>query len=122
MLRGTLTIVASVELQSRPMTLKDALKELEALGDEKMRALNRKNGAGENQYGVKMGDIRNLAKKIKSDHELALALWKTGNFDASLLATLIIKPRQLSAAEMEAMVAGAGCMQLAEWVGSYVLK
>ena len=104
------------------MTTKEALKQLEALGDEKQRAHNAKNGAGDNQNGVKMGDIRNLAKKIKSDHELALALWKTGNFDARLLATLIVKPRQLSAAEMEQWVADAGSMQLAEWVGSYVLK
>lgn len=104
------------------MTPKEALKALESLGDEKTRALNTKNGAGDNQYGVKLGDIRNLAKKIKSDHELALALWKTGNLDAQLLATLIVKPKQLSTAEMEQWVADAGGMQLAEWVGSYVLK
>jgi 3-methyladenine DNA glycosylase AlkD len=33
-----------------------------------------------------------IAKKIKTDHELALKLWDTGNVEAQLLATLIIKP------------------------------
>ncbi len=104
------------------MTLTQALKELESIGDEKVRAQNARNGAPDKQYGVKLGDIRSVAKKIKSDHDLALALWKTGNFDARLLATLIVKPKQLSAVEMEQWVADAGTMQLAEWVGSYVLK
>lgn len=67
------------------MTLKDALAQLKSLGDEKVRARNRKNGAGDNQYGVQMGDIRKLAAKIKTDHQLAMALWDTGNIDARLL-------------------------------------
>ena len=47
------------------MTLNETLKQLKALGDEKMRALNTKYGAGDNQFGVKLGDIRTLAKKIQ---------------------------------------------------------
>ena len=45
------------------MTLKEALKQLKALGNEKVRAQNTKNGAGDNQFGVKLGDIRVLAKR-----------------------------------------------------------
>ena len=47
------------------MTLHETLKQLKALGNEKMRAHNTKYGAGDNQFGVKLGDIRVLAKKIK---------------------------------------------------------
>ena len=86
------------------MTLNETLKQLEALGNEKMRAHNTKYGAGDNQFGVKLGDIRVLAKKIKTNHELAMALWETGNVDAQLLATLLIKPKNLSAEEMDRMV------------------
>ena len=68
------------------MTVKDTLKQLEALGDEKVRKHNTKWGAGDNQFGVKLGDIRALAKKIKSNHELGKTLWKTGNIDAQFLA------------------------------------
>ena len=45
------------------MTVKEILSELETLGDQKVRAQNKKRGAGDNQFGVKMGDIRTLAKK-----------------------------------------------------------
>jgi len=69
------------------MTLKETTKQLESLGNEKTRAHNTKNGAGDNQFGVPRGDLRVLAKKIKINHELALALWKTGNLDAQLLVT-----------------------------------
>ena len=48
------------------MTLNEALKQLKALGNEKVRAHNTKYGAGDNQFGVKHGDIRVLAKKIRS--------------------------------------------------------
>lgn len=53
-------------------------------------------GAGDDHFGVKMGDLRVIAKKIESDHGLAMALWKSGNADARLLATLILKVKSLS--------------------------
>ncbi len=55
-------------------TLKATLAQLKALGNEKMRAQNRKRGAGDNQFGVQLGDISKLAAKIKTNHALALAL------------------------------------------------
>jgi hypothetical protein len=61
------------------MTLNETLEQLKALGNEKTRALNTKYGAGGKQFGVSLGDIRVLAKKIRTDHPPALSLWKTGN-------------------------------------------
>jgi 3-methyladenine DNA glycosylase AlkD len=104
------------------MTLKETLKQLEALGNEKMRAQNRKHGCGDNQFGVRLGDIRKLATEIKTNHELAIALWETGNVDARLLAILLIKPKNLSSTEMDRMVRSATFAQLAEWLNSYVVK
>lgn len=104
------------------MTLDDVLAQLEALGNDRMRTQNRRNGAGDNQYGVRMGDIRKVAKKIKTNHELALALWETGNIDARFLATLIIRPAELSAAEMDGMVRSVDFAHLADWLMSYVVK
>jgi 3-methyladenine DNA glycosylase AlkD len=103
------------------MTLKDALKQLESLGSERVRAQNAKTGAGTNQFGVKRGDIRKVAEKIKTDHELALALWQKGNLDAQLLATLVIKPKSLSADQMEDMVRSVTWVQVADWLNSYVV-
>jgi 3-methyladenine DNA glycosylase AlkD len=104
------------------ITVKDALQQLEALGNDKVRAHNTKYGAGDNQFGVKLGDIRALAKKIKSNHELGKALWKTGNIDAQFLATLIMKPTDLSGDQMDRMVRSAEFAQVADWLISYVVK
>ena len=103
------------------MTLKEIIKQLESLGNEKTRAHNTKNGAGDNQFGVPRGDIRVLAKKVKTNHALALALWKTGNIDAQLLATLLIQPKNLSAEEMDRMVRSVTFVQVADWLNSYVV-
>ena len=77
---------------AKTITVDEVLKQLKALGSEKVRAQNAKNGAGDNQYGVMMGDIRKVANKIKTNHELALALWKTDNIDAQLVATPATRP------------------------------
>jgi 3-methyladenine DNA glycosylase AlkD len=103
------------------MTLKEALAQLEALGNEKMRQQNKKRGAGDNQFGVLMGDIRKLAERIKANHELAMALWETGNIDARLLAILLMKPKNLSTEDLDRMVRAANFVQLAEWLNSYIV-
>ncbi len=104
------------------MTLEEALKELEALGDEKTRERNAKNGAGDNQYGVKLGDIRKVAKKIKTDHELAMELWETENFEARMLAILVMKPKQLSADELDELVRSVRYVRVADWLNAYIVK
>ncbi|WP_353719082.1 DNA alkylation repair protein [Dyadobacter sp. 676] len=103
-------------------TVEQILAELESLGSEKVRTLNIRNGASENQFGVKLGDIRALANRIKTNHELALALWDTHNLDAQLLALLIIKPKLLSADEVDRMVRSISTAQVADWLSSYVIK
>jgi len=103
-------------------TLKETLVQLEALGNEKARAQNSRNGAGNNQFGVRLGDIRNLATKIKANHALGIALWKTGNIDARLLAILLINPKNLPGDELDRMVRSVGFVQVADWLNSYLVK
>ncbi|MBS1910623.1 MAG: DNA alkylation repair protein [Bacteroidetes bacterium] len=103
-------------------TLKQTLAQLEALGDEKVRTQNRRKGAGENQFGVKLGDIRKVAAKIKADQALALALWETGNLDARLLGILLIDPKKLSPDEVDRMVRSVGSANEADWLDSYVVR
>lgn len=104
------------------MKVEEALSELEFLGDERMRAQNARNGAGPKQFDVRLGEIRNLAKQIKSDHSLGMMLWPTENVDARLLAILIIKPKDLSPAELDAMVRSITLSQVADWLNAYVVK
>jgi 3-methyladenine DNA glycosylase AlkD len=109
------------------MTLKETLKQLEALGDEKVRAQNAKSGAygagaGGNQYGVALGEIRKMAKLIKTDHALALSLWDTGNVDAQFLAALLMQPKKLPAKEMDRLVRSIVYVRVADWLIGYVVK
>src|SRR5687768_6694479 len=113
--------------KSITMTVDEVLKQLKSLGDEKTRAQNAKSGplgsgAGDNQFGVPRGDVRKLASKIKTNHELALALWKTGNIDAQFLAVLLMKPQVLSADELERLVKSVTWVWVADWLHSYVTK
>jgi 3-methyladenine DNA glycosylase AlkD len=117
---------APTQTKSATTTLEEALRQLEALGSEDMRAYNAKSsvfgdGAGDNQFGVQLGDIRTVAKKIKTDHALALSLWDTGNVDAQFLATLLIEPKKLSAKEMDRLVRSIAYVRVADWLISYVL-
>jgi 3-methyladenine DNA glycosylase AlkD len=118
---------APAPTKSTTWTLEETLRQLKALGNAGVRAQNAKSGpmgsgAGDNQFGVSRGDVRILAKKIKSNHELALALWKTGNIDAQFLATLLLKVNLLSADELERMVKSVTWVWVAEWLHSYVVK
>jgi 3-methyladenine DNA glycosylase AlkD len=103
------------------MTVKDILKQLESLGDDARRKHNAKAGAPDNQFGVKLGDIRAVAKKLKTNHQLALELWETGNVEAQLLATLLMKPESLSAKELDKLTRSTTCAQVADWLNAYVV-
>ncbi len=104
------------------MSKNEVLAELKSLGDEKMRRQNARHGAGENQFGVRLGEIRKLAKKIKTDHGLGITLWKTGNIDARLLEILVIELKSLSPEELDEMVRSVEFSQVADWINAYVVK
>lgn len=57
-----------------------------------------------NRYGVSIPNLRALAKRIGTDHNLALELWSTGVKDAQTLAGMIDDPRRVTAAQMERWV------------------
>jgi 3-methyladenine DNA glycosylase AlkD len=104
------------------MNLNEILAELKSLANEKVREHNRKYGAGENQFGVKMGDIRAIAKKLKTNHELALQLWETENIEARFVAILIVKPDKLTHEEINKWVRSEKFTHVADWLYSYVIK
>lgn len=103
------------------MTVERILAQLESLGNQARRKHNAKYGAPDNQFGVTSGDVRALAKKLKTDHDLALKLWATGNVDAQLLATLMIEPESLSADELDALTRTTTFAHVADWLNAYVV-
>lgn len=108
------------------MTVKDILAKLESMGDEARQKHNARvgpDGAAPpgDQFGVKLGDIRAMAKKLKGDRSLALGLWETGNLEAQLLATQWMKPASLTEKKLDALTRSTSCAQAAEWLNAYVV-
>ena len=51
-------------------------------------------------FGVSVTDLKTIAKPHRKDHELALALWKSGWYEARMLAGFIDDPAQVTVAQM----------------------
>ena len=95
------------------------MRELAALEEPKMREANERRG---DDHGVNLTHLRALAARLKSQPELTLELWATGDTAARLLATLVCKPRMLSAAELDAMVRDVRSPKLLDWFIANMVK
>ena len=74
------------------------LASLQKAGTEQNRKTYRRHGAPDPLFGVSFATLNKLAKQIKIDHDLATALWASGNTDARTLAAKIADPARLDAA------------------------
>jgi 3-methyladenine DNA glycosylase AlkD len=83
------------------MTLAEVMAALEEAGSEQTRKTYARHGASEPMFGVSFAVLKTLMKRIGVDHELALALWETGNFDARNLAVKVVDPARLSSRELD---------------------
>lgn len=92
--------------------LQEVLGELAALEDDRFRAVNLRQG---DDHAVNLSQLRTIAKRLKGQHQLASGLWEAGNTSARLLATLLFKPKELSAEELDAMVREIRSPKLLDW-------
>jgi 3-methyladenine DNA glycosylase AlkD len=87
-------------------TLKTALAALEKAGSKKHADGMQRFGIGAvKTFGVPMGEVQKLGKRIGKDHELAKALWASGVYDARMLASYVAEAEKVTREEMEAWVA-----------------
>jgi 3-methyladenine DNA glycosylase AlkD len=100
-------------------TLTDVRAELAQLEDPKIRAVNEKHG---DDHGVNLSELRALAKRLKTQQELARELWETDDSAARLLAILICRPKAFERAELDAMVRQARTPKVHDWLVNYVVK
>ncbi|MFA7274381.1 MAG: DNA alkylation repair protein [Crocinitomicaceae bacterium] len=70
-------------------------------GTEQTRKTWRNHGCQAEMFGVKVGDLKEILKKTKKDHSLALDLFLTNNADAQYLAGLMADPKQFSKGELQ---------------------
>jgi len=85
-----------------PMDLGEAMTRLEQLGSEQARKTFLRHGVTGPSFGVRYADLYALQKQIKVDHALARGLWKSGNHDARILATLVADPEAMTLEDLEA--------------------
>ena len=73
-----------------------------------------RHGAREPFYGVRIGDLKKVVKKVKKNHKLALRLYATGNSDAMYLAGLIADENRMSKQDLQKWVEDAYWYMLSE--------
>lgn len=83
------------------MSLAEAMQALQAAGSEQTRKTYARHGARIPMFGVSFATLKTLHKRIKVDHELALALWETGNYDARNLAFKVVDPSLMTRAQLD---------------------
>jgi 3-methyladenine DNA glycosylase AlkD len=88
---------------------KTSAPSVDAIVDELRRLGSHKNRAGMARYGIEtsrafgvsIAALRPVARRLKRDHALALALWKTGFHEARLLAVFIDESKKVTALQMD---------------------
>lgn len=102
-----------------PTTVDEVMVELAALEDPKARAVNERHG---DDHGVNLGKLRAIAKRLKTQQELARQLWGTGDTAARLLALLVCRPKAFERHELDVMLREARTPKVHDWLVNYVVK
>lgn len=102
------------------MTTGQIMKELEKKGSESIKKIFLNHGAREPMFGVKIGDLKVIQKKVKRDHELAMELFATGNYDARYLAGLIADESKMSKKDIQQWAEGSNCSGISEYTVAWV--
>jgi 3-methyladenine DNA glycosylase AlkD len=95
--------VSSGKGSSPTARAREAVAWLRARGSAKIRdeALTRYGITASKAFGIRMGVIQGLGKKLGRDHDLALALWDTEWYEARLLTAYVDEPAKVTLAQMD---------------------
>ncbi len=96
-------------------TKTEIMAELKSLGDATTKRTHVRHGAQEPCYGVKVQHLKDIQKRIKRDHKLALQLYKTGCADAQYLASLICDPAQMTKPVLDEWITTANWHMVSEY-------
>ncbi len=83
------------------MNAKEVMAQLESFGNAQTRKIYTSHGVTGPCFGVKVGDMKTIVKKVKVDTDLARALYRTGNCDAMYLAGLLADGSEMTPAELD---------------------
>jgi 3-methyladenine DNA glycosylase AlkD len=100
-------------------TVLELMAELAELEDPRIREVNAKHG---DDHGVNLSRLREVAKRLKTQQDLARGLWATDDSAARLLALLICRPKAFERDELDAMLREARTPKVQDWLVNYVVK
>ncbi|SKB35089.1 3-methyladenine DNA glycosylase AlkD [Arthrobacter sp. 49Tsu3.1M3] len=100
-------------------TAAEVMAELADLEDPRIRDVNARHG---DDHGVNLGKLRAVAKRLKTQQELARELWGSGDTAARLLALLICRPKAFDRDELDGMLRQADTPKVQDWLVNYVVK
>ena len=95
------------------------LTELHDLEDPKILEVNARHG---DDHAVNLTKLRAVAKRLKTQQELAVDLWATGDSAARLLALLICRPKAFERNELDRMLRETTTPKVRDWLVNYVVK
>lgn len=90
------------------MTFEEIMLFLEDHGSEQTQKIFRNHGISGEIYGVKVGDMKQVQKKVKKNYELSMKLYDSKNYDAMYLAGLIADEKAMSKKDLQNWMANAG--------------
>ena len=96
-------------------TVSQVMTELKKKGNKQTREIFARHGAPREMFGVKIADLKVIAKKIKGDQELALELYDTGNSDAMYLAGIVADGTQMTKTQLNQWAKAANWHMIAEY-------
>jgi hypothetical protein len=102
------------------MTARHIMAELEALGSTDIKKILLRHGVREPLFGVRVGDMKPIVKKIKTDYQLSRDLYATGNADAMYLAGLIADDAKMTKGDLTTWVDQALSHNISEYTVPWV--
>ena len=97
------------------VTASEILDLLPILGQESQKRVLIKHGAVEPFFGVPIEELKKIQKKVKKNHEVALALYDSGISDAMYLAALVSEPNMMTKVLLEKWAKGAPWQMISEY-------
>jgi len=91
------------------------MRQLKSMGNTKTRATLQRHGAPRDIFGVRIGDLQKIARKVKKDQVLAEELYATGNGDAMYLAGLIADPLAIKPAVLKRWARSSSWAMVSEY-------
>ena len=96
-------------------TVSQVMTALKKKGSAQTRKIYGRHGAPEDMFGVKVADMKVIAKQIKGNQDLALELFETGNADAMYLAGIVADGTQMKTSQLNKWARDANWYMVSEY-------